>query len=210
MSMDGKGMDGKGTDGAGAGGMDAGPMKRRHISLRQELPLLVWLVFIWCALWRDFSVGNAAFGAVLALVIARVFYLPPVELGGRFNVLRALVFAVVFVAKVVAASFQVFWLAVVRGPAVSNGVVAVPLRSPSDLLITATGHVISLIPGSLVVEVDRSTSTLYVHALNVADEAGVQRVRREVRDAEAWLIRIMGSRSELAELRAEAGTEVAP
>ena len=34
-------------------------------------------------------------------------------------------------------------------------------------MVTATGHVISLIPGSLVVEVDRSTSTLYIHGINV-------------------------------------------
>ncbi len=68
-----------------------------------------------------------------------------------------------FLAKVVAASFQVLYLAVARGPKVINAVVAVPLRSHSDLMVTATGHVISLIPGSLVVEVDRSTSTLYIH-----------------------------------------------
>ena len=68
-----------------------------------------------------------------------------------------------FLAKVAAASFQVLYLAVVRGPRVSNALVAVPLRSHYDLLVTATGHVISLIPGSLVVEVDRSTSTLYLH-----------------------------------------------
>ncbi len=185
-------------------------MTRKRISLVQELPLLLWLVFVWGALWQDFGIGNLAFGALIALGIARLFYLPPVELGGRFNVLRALVFAPVFLARVAAASFQVFWLALFRGRDISNAVIAVPLRSHSDLMITATGHVISLIPGSLVVEVDRSTPTLYVHALNVADEAGVQRVRHEVRNAEAWLIRIMGSREELAALRAEETADVLP
>jgi multicomponent Na+:H+ antiporter subunit E len=180
-------------------------MSRRRISLRQELPLLVWLVFVWGALWQDFSPGNLLFGALIAVVVARLFYLPPVELGGRFNVLRAVPFAVVFLGKVVAASFQVLYLAVARGPKVTNAVVAVQLRSHSDLMVTATGHVISLIPGSLVVEVDRSTSTLYIHGLNVRNGEDIVSLRKEVRDTEAGLIRIMGTKDELASLQQEVG-----
>ncbi|MBT2593988.1 Na+/H+ antiporter subunit E [Arthrobacter sp. ISL-72] len=180
-------------------------MSRRRISLRQELPLLVWLVFVWGALWQDFSPGNLLFGALIAVVVARLFYLPPVELGGRFSVLRAVPFAIVFLGKVVAASFQVLYLAVARGPKVTNAVVAVQLRSHSDLMVTATGHVISLIPGSLVVEVDRSTSTLYIHGLNVRNGEDIVNLRKEVRDTEAALIRIMGTKHELAALQQEVG-----
>ena len=178
-------------------------MSRRRISLRQELPLLVWLVFVWGALWQDFSPGNLLFGALIAVVVARLFYLPPVELGGRFSIVRAVPFAMVFLGKVVAASFQVLYLAVARGPKVTNAVVAVQLRSHSDLMVTATGHVISLIPGSLVVEVDRSTSTLYIHGLNVRNGEDVMNLRKEVRDTEAGLIRVMGTKDELAALRQE-------
>ncbi|MEZ2390574.1 Na+/H+ antiporter subunit E [bacterium RCC_150] len=176
-------------------------MSRKRISLRTELPLLVWLVVVWGALWRDFSPGNLAFGALISLIVARVFYLPPVELSGRFNVLRAIPFAGLFLCKVVAASWQVMYLAIFRGPSVTNAVVAVPLRSRSDLMVTATGHVISLIPGSLVVEVDRATSTLYIHGLNVRNDSDAARLRREVQETEASLIRIMGTRAEMDELQ---------
>lgn len=179
-------------------------MSRRRISLRQELPLLVWLVIVWGALWQDFSPGNLLFGALLAVAVARLFYLPPVELSGRFNVLYAVPFALVFLAKVVVASAQVLYLAVVRGPRVKNALVAVTLRSHQDLLVTATGHVISLIPGSLVVEVDRSTSTLYLHALNISSAADVENLKKEVRAIEAGLIRIMGTKEELDAVRLEA------
>jgi multicomponent Na+:H+ antiporter subunit E len=179
-------------------------VSRRRISLRQELPLLAWLVFVWGALWQDFSPGNLLFGTILAVAVARMFYLPPVELSGRFNILHAVPFALTFLGKVAAASFQVMYLAVMRGPAVTNAVVAVPLRSHQDLMVTATGHVISLIPGSLVVEVDRSTSTLYLHGLNVSTPDDVEKLRREVRDIEAGLIRIMGTPEELDAIRQEA------
>ncbi|CAH0264858.1 Na+/H+ antiporter subunit E [Microbacterium sp. Bi128] len=167
-------------------------MNRKRISLRQELPLLVWLVFVWGALWQNFSPGNLLFGALIAVLVARIFYLPPVELGGRFNVLRAVPFALIFLGKVVAASFQVLYLAVVRGPNVVSAVVAVPLRSHSDLLVTATGHVISLIPGSL-----------YIHGINVRNAEDAAKLRKEVRDTEAGLIRIMGTKAELSALTQE-------
>ena len=180
-------------------------MSRRRISLRQELPLLVWLVIVWGALWQDFSPGNLLFGALLAVAVARLFYLPPVELSGRFNILFAIPFALMFLAKVAAASAQLLYLAVVRGPKVKNAVVAVNLRSHQDLIVTATGHVISLIPGSLVVEVDRSTSTLYLHALNISTPQDVENLKNQVRSIEAGLIRIMGTKEELETVQSEAG-----
>jgi len=160
---------------------------------------------VWGALWQDFSPGNLLFGALLAVGVARLFYLPPVELSGRFNILHAVPFALAFVGKVVVASAQVLYLAAVRGPKVTNAVVAVKLRSHQDLIVTATGHVISLIPGSLVVDVDRSTSTLYLHALNITSKKDVEGLRNEVRSIEAGLIRIMGTADELEEVRMEAG-----
>jgi len=178
-------------------------MSRKRISLRQELPLLVWLVIVWGALWQNFTPGNLLFGALIAVLVARLFYLPPVELGGRFNVLRAVPFALTFLGKVVVASFQVLFLAVAKGPKVISAVVAVPLRSHSDLLVTATGHVTALIPGSLVVEVDRSTSTLYIHGINVRNAEDAAQFRKDVRNTEAGLIRIMGTKAELSALNQE-------
>ncbi|RJT83345.1 Na+/H+ antiporter subunit E [Arthrobacter cheniae] len=178
-------------------------MSRQHIPLITELPLVIWLVIVWGALWQDFGPGNLVFGAVIAYAVVNFFYLPPVELTGRFNVLWVVPFLGRFLLQLVTASVEVFWLAVSKGPKLRNAVVAVELRSHSDFLVTATGHALSLIPGSLVLEVDRSTSTLYLHCLNVASEEDAEVIRRDVRATEAWLIRIMGTRADFAALRAE-------
>lgn len=178
-------------------------MSRQRIPLVTELPLVIWLVLVWGALWQDFGPGNLLFGAVLAYVVVNFFYLPPVELTGRFNVLWLIPFLGRFLVKLVTASADVFWLALTRGPRLRNAVVAVTLRSHSDFLVTATGHAISLIPGSLVLEVDRSTSTLYLHCLNVDSPEDAEVIRRDVLTTEAWLVRIMGTRADLASLRAE-------
>lgn len=176
---------------------------RPKASFWQKLPLLVWLVVVWGALWQDFSVGNLAFGALIAVGVSQALYLPPVELSGRFNVLRAVGLLFWFLKQVTVASFQVLYWAIARGPRIRNAVIAVPLRSPSDLLMTAVGHVLSLIPGSLVVEVDRGTATLYVHAMNAPTPESVERIRGDIQDIEARLIQVMGTREELAALKEE-------
>jgi multicomponent Na+:H+ antiporter subunit E len=176
---------------------------RRKPKFLQKLPLLVWLVVVWGALWQDFSAGNLLFGALIALAVSQIFYLPPIELSGRFNVLRALTLALWFVKEVTVASFQVLFWAVVKGPRIRNAVIAVPLRSASDLLMTAVGHVLSLIPGSLVVEVDRGRATLYIHAMNAPTPESVEKVRSGIQNIEARLIQVMGTREELAMVRAE-------
>lgn len=168
-----------------------------------KVPLLIWLVIVWGALWRDFSVGNLVFGLIIAIAVTQVFYLPPIELSGRFNVLRAPWFALRFLFDVTIASFQVLWWSISKGPNIRNAVIQVPLRSSSDLMMTAVGHVLSLIPGSLVVEVDRSSSTLYVHAMNIETVEAADKVRHDIQDIEARLIRIMGTREEVKSLGEE-------
>ncbi|WP_026553474.1 Na+/H+ antiporter subunit E [Arthrobacter sp. H20] len=178
-------------------------MTRERIPFITELPLIIWLVIVWGALWQDFSPGNLIFGGLIAYAVANLLYLPPVELSGRFNVLYAVPFVGRFIYKLVVASFEVFWLSLTRGPRLVNAVVAVQLRSQSDLLVTTTGHALSLIPGSLVIEVDRSTSTLYLHCLNIETPGDAAKIRSDVRATEAWLIRIMGTRDDLALLQTE-------
>ncbi|MGB9033817.1 Na+/H+ antiporter subunit E [Arthrobacter sp. UCD-GKA] len=176
---------------------------RQRATLRQELPLLAGMMLVWGALWQDFAIGNLVFGLLISLVLVRVFRLPPVILSGRFNVWRAAVFAGAFLRDVTLASFEVLYLAVFRGPRTTSAIITVQLRTESDLLVTFVGHVLTLVPGSYVVEVDRRTSTLYLHVLNVNDEAGVEKARASVMMIEERLIRMMGTKEELAELNAE-------
>lgn len=178
-------------------------MKQQRTPLVKELPLIFWLVVVWGALWRDFSPGNLVFGLIIAVILVNFFYLPPIELSGRFNVYFALRFLLRFLGQLVIASLQVFWLALRHGPHIRNAVVAVGLRSRTDILVTATGHALTLIPGSLVIDVDRSTSTLYLHCLNIRTAEQADAVRADALATEAGLIRMFGSREELELLRNE-------
>lgn len=177
--------------------------KPYRATLRQELPLLGWMVVVWGALWQDFTIGNLVFGLMIALVLVKVFRLPPIILSGRFNIWRAVVFGAAFMRDVVLASVEVVYLAIFRGPKTKSAIIAVSLRSESDLLVTFVGHVLTLVPGSYVVEVDRRSSTLYLHVLNVKNQTEVEKARASVMMIEERLIRMMGTTEEMAILKEE-------
>lgn len=178
-------------------------MKRPKTPLRRELPLIIALGVLWMVIWQDFTVGTLIIGAVYGAIIVRVFYLPPVRGSGRINVAWGLMFTLRFLARMVAASFQVAWLTVARGPRVRNSIISVQLRSHDDFIMTLTGHALALVPGSLVIDVDRTTATLYLHCLNVDDDVDAERIRQDALRTEGLLIRTCGSHSDLAVVNAE-------
>lgn len=176
--------------------------KRIRRGLLQQLPLLVVLVVLWMLLWGDVSWLNLLTGVLLALLVTRVFYLPPVELPGRFNPFWFLVFLVRFTGELIAGSFVVAAQAFAPRGIRSNSVVAVQLQSRSDFLLTITAIAVSLIPGSLVAEVDRDSSILYLHVLNTRTAADVESARASVLSIEARLTKALGSRDDVERSKA--------
>ncbi|RBP67086.1 multisubunit sodium/proton antiporter MrpE subunit [Brevibacterium sanguinis] len=167
----------------------------------QQLVLLFSLVVLWVMLWDTVSVLSVVSGLVVAMIIVRVFYLPPVILSGRFNVVHAFVFAMWFLHSLVLASVGVARMAF-RPRAVGAGsVIACDLRTSSDLLMTLIADTASLIPGSIIIDADRAHGVLYLHVLDADSEEKVLSAKREVYVIERLLIRALGSHRDLAELR---------
>lgn len=179
---------------------DLAPETAREVRFRivQQLPLMVILVVLWMLLWGAISWLNLVTGVVLAIVVVRVFYLPSVELTWRFDPFAFAVFFGHFVVELVVASVQVAYLSF-RGVE-RNSVIAVQLSSRSDLMTTLTAIAIALLPGSIVVEVDRDRSILYLHVLNTPDQARADRAHRAVLAVERRIVRALGSRDDLRRL----------
>jgi multicomponent Na+:H+ antiporter subunit E len=161
----------------------------------------VGLVLLWMLLWGQFTWLAAATGIALALVVSTVFYLPAVRLSGRFNVFRAVVLIVRLLADIVTASLEIAWSALRPHYRPSNAIIAVPLVSRSDLVMTFTAVTVGLVPGSIVLDIDRDDATLYLHALNVASMQDVAGVKSSVLAAERRLILAVGSADDLAQLK---------
>ena len=166
-------------------------------SIWRQVPLLLWLVVLWSLLWDQVSVLSVVTGILLALLVTRVFYLPPVELSGRVNPPGLVVFIGRFVFDLVRASFQVAWLAIDPRRVPTSSIVAVQLSTKSDLSLTLTALAVSLVPGSLVVEADRQDDILYLHVLGTDSLADVEKARADVLAVEERIVRAIGSRDDV-------------
>lgn len=171
----------------------------RRRALRVRLGMAAWLTLVWCLLWSDFSLGTIVAGVVVALTVGALLPMPAIEFSGRVHPWNTAVFLARFLWDVVVASWQVAALALRRAPLPRSAVIAVPLRSHSDLYLTLTGVFTSLVPGSVIVEAHRLTGMLYVHFLGVGDMEGVEKARRAVLETEAGIMRAIASDAELAD-----------
>ncbi|PXA78305.1 Na+/H+ antiporter subunit E [Auritidibacter sp. NML100628] len=168
-----------------------------------QWPMFLLLVLIWCALWQDFRIGQIIMGAITAVLVMFIFRLPPIPFGDRFNFYYAVKFLFIFLWKITWASIDVGIKAIVRGPRITNSVLAVQLRSHDDLVVTLVAHAYALIPGSLVIDVDRTTSTLYLHVLDVPNDQAAEDYKRDSRNIESHIIRAIGSKKDYALIRGE-------
>jgi multicomponent Na+:H+ antiporter subunit E len=160
------------------------------------------LVALWVLLWGVFSWANLISGLLVSAVVLTVFPLPPVTFAGRPRPVALVRFALRFLADLVRASAQLSWLAFRVGRQPRSAIVRVPLRVHSELFLTLTGEAVSLVPGSLVVDTDQASTTLYIHVIGVSDRAEVERFRRTVYEVEARIVRALGSDAEIAQLDA--------
>ncbi len=170
--------------------------------LWRQLPFFVWLVVLWMLLWGQLTVLALVTGVIVAVVVTRVFRLPPVEMSGRVNVWWGLVFALEFVAALVRGSLTVAWQVLDWRRKPGAAVIAVRLRSDDDLIMTHVAVTASLIPGSLILEADRDRRILYLHVIGVRSDAALEKQRRSVLHWEERIVRAVGSRAQLERLRA--------
>jgi multicomponent Na+:H+ antiporter subunit E len=174
---------------------------RERVPLAQKAPLLVALVLLWMMLWGSVTLLTIVTGILVAIIVTSYLYLPPVALSGRFHLGWAIVLALRFFFDLFVASFQVAWFSFRPRGVGRSAVVRVQLNTRSDLIMTATGLSISLVPGSVVLEVDRPHAVLYVHSLGVDTAEGVERARANVYAYERRFLRAIGSRAEWEAVR---------
>lgn len=181
--------------------------KQRIVAFANQAPLFLGLVLLWMLLWGSFSWLNLLTGTVLAAIISVGFYLPAVQLGLRLNPWFTLLYLTRLLFDIVQGSLQVAALALAPRYTPSNAIVAVHLRTRSDFILTLTGVSTSIVPGAIVVDVDRVRSTLYLHVLNVTQPEQVERFRNDVLAEERRIVMALGSREDVERLRRVSGED---
>jgi multicomponent Na+:H+ antiporter subunit E len=167
--------------------------------LRSRLPSVLWLTVVWVLLWGTFTVASVVGGVLVALLVTALFRLPlsrerlPLRPGPLLGLLCFLAY------DLVVSGAEVSWQVLRHGPRAGAAIIAVPLLSDSDRVVTVMANALSLIPGTMALQIDHDHDVWYVYALGPRDETEVDRVRRRTLDMQRRVFAALGSPAQVAE-----------
>lgn len=129
----------------------------------------LWLVVRGVELTPGRLLAEGLIGLGVGMVIAyglRRMYLEEIDLVRNLRVVpTAVYYTLVFLWEVLTANVDVAYRVLHPAMPIEPDVVEVPLRVQSDAAITTIANSISLTPGTLTMDHDPETNTLYVHGI---------------------------------------------
>lgn len=130
---------------------------------------VLWLFVRGVALEPAAVLGEVLIGLIVGLAIAygfRRMYVPRVDLLRSLRVVPTTVYYVaIFLWELLTANVDVAYRVLAPSMPIEPAVVEVPLRVESDAAITSLANSITLTPGTLTMDYDPETNTLYVHGI---------------------------------------------
>lgn len=169
--------------------------------LATRLPVIAGLTVVWALLWGAFTPLVLVGGALVALLVTSVFPFPAVPRTGRFRPWPAVVLVVVFLVEMLVASVQVAWIAIRPAAPPRSAVIRVDMVTRSELLLTLTVELVSLVPGSLLIELDSEHGHAWLHLLDGSTPAKIEQARARALAQERRVIAALGSDAELTACR---------
>jgi multicomponent Na+:H+ antiporter subunit E len=158
----------------------------REIVLR--IWILLWLMLVWTMLWGNFSVANTVTGLLVALVITVLLPMPRLPVEGRLHIGSMIRLAFTVAYYMVLSSLQVAWLAIRPGAPPLSAVLRAQLSVKSDLVMALLLNTLTIIPGSVVLEIDQERRLAYVHVLDVGSPKAVATFYAQLRQLERLFI----------------------
>lgn len=161
-----------------------------------RLVRLVWITFLWVALWGELSIANVIGGVLVGAVLILLFETWRADTL-VIRPIRAIAFLGFFAYKLVESTWTVARTVIAPRDRVHQGIISVPLPDCSDAVATIVAGAITLTPGTLTLEIRRDPLTLYVHALDTRD---VEAIRQDVRKLERMAVRAFGDAAAVASM----------
>ena len=168
-----------------------------RLRFRFQWRAVLLLTLIWVLLWGDASLLNILYGALLGWLVTVVFWLAPIRHYGSVHPFRLLVLVATQLRALAVASVQLAAVAFRPKVQLRPGVIRVELRSNNDLYQVGLAQLISIVPGTLVVEVVRRPRLLYLHVFDLPEETSVEDERAHALALERRLVEAIGSASEI-------------
>ncbi|RJT06527.1 Na+/H+ antiporter subunit E [Halococcus sp. IIIV-5B] len=144
---------------------------------------VLWLFVRGVELGVDYVLGEFVIGLLIGLPIAfvfRRFYAEEFAFASTVRVLpAAIAYLTLFAKELIVANLDVVYRVLSPSMPIDPDVVAIPLRVETDAAVTTIANSITLTPGTLTMDYDEESNTLYVHGITGKNRSGVvEPVRR--------------------------------
>lgn len=161
-----------------------------------RLPSVLWLTLVWVLLWGTFSPASIVGGVLVAALITALFRLPPSPDRLPLRPLPLLGLLGYLLWDLVVSAAEVSWQVVRYGPRARGAIMAIPLISSSDVVVTVMANALTLSPGTMALQIDHDHDVWYVYSLGPRDGAGVERARRRALDMQCRVLAALGTPQE--------------
>jgi multicomponent Na+:H+ antiporter subunit E len=163
------------------------------------LPSVLWLTLVWVLLWGTFTPASIVGGVVVAVLVTALFRLPLAPDRLPLRPLRLLGLLLFLIYDLVVSGAEVSWQVLRHGSSARGAIMAVPLISSSDRVVTVMANALSLSPGTMALQIDHDHDVWYVYALGPRDHGGVEKARRRVLDMQRRVLAALGTPEEQEE-----------
>jgi multicomponent Na+:H+ antiporter subunit E len=138
------------------------------------------LAIVWVALTGDLSVVNFLAGFVLGYaILAQMSRAGEIRSPYFGRMRRALRLAWAFTRELARSNLKVAYEVLTPRHRMKPGIVAIPLDTRTDAETLLLANLITLTPGSLTLEIDPATRTLYMHDMYVESAEETRRAVKE-------------------------------
>ncbi|WP_140937710.1 Na+/H+ antiporter subunit E [Sphingobacterium lumbrici] len=123
------------------------------------------LSFIWVALTGSMYYTNFVFGFLLGFFVLWIMNRNDIDQRYFYRVPKILSFIVYFLYQMVKANLQVAYDVMTPKYFMKPGVVRYPLNAATEFEINLLSTMISLTPGTLILDISEDKKTMYIHVM---------------------------------------------
>lgn len=127
------------------------------------------LSFIWVALTGSMYYSNFLFGFLLGFFILWIMNRHETDQRYFNRVPKTIGFVLFFLYELIIANIQVAYDVITPKYFFKPGIVKYPLEADSDIEINLLSTIISMTPGTLILDISEDKKSLYIHVMYLKD-----------------------------------------
>lgn len=131
--------------------------------MKNRLWLILFLLIIWCSFSHNIQLPNVLLGLAISFLIP--YLAIPRSLNFNVNVVQLLMLALFMIWELILSSFEVTWDIITPKNKSQPKIIHLPLQCQHPVQISLLANLVSLTPGTLVVDIAEGNGMLVIHIM---------------------------------------------